>query len=258
MVQGTNTLTIQTDHLNTPRLVTNSTKAVQWRWGYSAFGDTLPVSINATTLNLRYPGQYYDAESKLHYNINRYYDPVTGRYTQSDLIGLKSGINTYGYVGGNLIGYMDPTGLVVMIVTKDKAAYKKIQNSYAKVNQTKRGREICEKLENSDTVYQIKPITKDAFYCVSNSTAKACLGKNALSTYVDPYNDLVLPTTNGPQTTPLWVILGHELGHANGELDDGINQMNNVNTNENPMRSQAGLPLRNSYVVDTIKWVPSK
>jgi RHS repeat-associated protein len=118
MVQGANVLTIQTDHLNTPRLVTNSTKALQWRWGYSAFVDTAPVSINATTLNLRYPGQYYDAESMLHYNINRYYDSVTGRYTQSDLIGLKGGINTYGYVGGNPIGYVDPTGLDVYLCSQ--------------------------------------------------------------------------------------------------------------------------------------------
>jgi RHS repeat-associated protein len=113
VVQTGNILTVQTDHLNTPRQLTDSTKKVVWNWAYSAFGENQPTSINATTtLNLRYPGQYYDAESKLHYNINRYYDPATGRYTQSDPIGLSGGINTYTYVGGNTVKYSDKTGLI--------------------------------------------------------------------------------------------------------------------------------------------------
>jgi RHS repeat-associated protein len=114
MVKNGVTYTIHTDHLNTPRQLTNATKQLMWNWGYTPFGDNQP---NATTtspvFNLRYPGQYYDPESKLHYNINRYYDPAMGRYTQSDPIGLNGGINTYTYVGGNGVKYIDPSDLAV-------------------------------------------------------------------------------------------------------------------------------------------------
>ena len=57
------------------------------------------------------PGQYYDWETGLHYNYFRYYDPKTGRYITSDPIGLQGGLNTYGYVGGNPLRYIDKLGL---------------------------------------------------------------------------------------------------------------------------------------------------
>lgn len=62
-------------------------------------------------LNLRFPGQYYDAESGLHYNYFRDYDPETGRYVQSDPIGLQGGLNTYLYANGNSLRYADALGL---------------------------------------------------------------------------------------------------------------------------------------------------
>ena len=63
------------------------------------------------TFNLRFPGQYYDAETGHHYNINRDYDPVTGRYTQSDPVGFKGGVNTYAYAEANPVMKRDEMGL---------------------------------------------------------------------------------------------------------------------------------------------------
>ncbi|WP_288496909.1 RHS repeat-associated core domain-containing protein, partial [uncultured Erwinia sp.] len=61
--------------------------------------------------NLRFQGQYFDAETGLHYNLFRYYDPVAGRFTQLDPIGLAGGLNTYAYVPDPLT-WVDPLGWV--------------------------------------------------------------------------------------------------------------------------------------------------
>ena len=57
------------------------------------------------------PGQYYLSESALNYNMARDYDPQTGRYLESDLVGLRGGINTYSYVANRPLQATDPFGL---------------------------------------------------------------------------------------------------------------------------------------------------
>ena len=68
--------------------------------------------MGAFAYNLRFPGQYFDAETGKHYNYFRDYDPRLGRYVQSDPIGLQGGLNTFGYVRGRPLNLFDPLGLV--------------------------------------------------------------------------------------------------------------------------------------------------
>ncbi len=119
VVTDGNTYNIYSDHLNTPRLVSNSVdNSIVWRWDSAdPFGADAPIEISTASgnpfrYNMRFPGQTFDGETGLHYNYFRDYDPQTGRYLQSDPIGLEGGINTYLYVGGNPLSWTDPSGLI--------------------------------------------------------------------------------------------------------------------------------------------------
>jgi RHS repeat-associated protein len=107
---------IHTDHLDTPRLITNSANAKVWEWNNDdPFANNVPnenpSNLGTFVYNPRLPGQYFDRETNTNYNYYREYDPSTGRYIESDPIGLEGGMNTYGYVGGNPLSYVDPMGL---------------------------------------------------------------------------------------------------------------------------------------------------
>jgi RHS repeat-associated protein len=110
---------VETDALGTPRAIVHpAANATIWRWDLTttAFGEHAPDADPdgngvAYPFNLRYPGQYADGYG-LNYNYYRDYDPATGRYLQSDPIGLLGGMNSYTYAGGNPMAAIDPLGLI--------------------------------------------------------------------------------------------------------------------------------------------------
>jgi RHS repeat-associated protein len=116
VIRGGVVYRIQADHLDTPRAILDPAGTVVWRWLADPFGaappEENPDGDGATfTYNLRFPGQYYDKETNLHYNYFRYYEPGTGRYMESDPIGLAGGLNVYEYARSNPLSYTDPLGL---------------------------------------------------------------------------------------------------------------------------------------------------
>jgi RHS repeat-associated protein len=111
---------IHTDHLNTPRLITNNVGQAVWSWNNDdPFGANVPnqnpSALGDFECNLRLPGQYFDRETNLRYNYFRDYDSGSGRYIQSDPIGLQAGINTYAHVLNNPLSYIDPFGLDINV-----------------------------------------------------------------------------------------------------------------------------------------------
>ena len=129
---------IHTDHLNTPRKITSVNNDLLWQWDSLPFGNGAPnqnpQGLGVFSYNLRFPGQYYDSETGLHYNYFREYDPYTGRYVQSDPIGLEGGLNTYLYVDADPVDSVDPLGL---------ATFKWRRCNGAEVNTCK---EYCDKV----------------------------------------------------------------------------------------------------------------
>jgi len=110
---------VHSDHLGTPKFLTNASKQVVWKASHESFGkasvnEDVDGDANLVSFNVRFPGQYYDQETGLHYNLMRYYSPETGRYLTADPIGLVGGINQYGYVNGNPINFNDPSGLTTL------------------------------------------------------------------------------------------------------------------------------------------------
>jgi RHS repeat-associated protein len=99
------------DHLGTPQQMTSVSGAVVWAAEYEEFGKATVDASSTVTNNLRFPGQYFDEETGLHYNFHRYYESTAGRYIIVDPLGMFGNTNLYLYSGANPINYMDHLGL---------------------------------------------------------------------------------------------------------------------------------------------------
>ena len=115
---------LHTNHLGAPEAATDASGQLIWQASYAPFGAAKIIKASATvngqgqgsnqfTLNLRLPGQYADAETGLHYNKQRYYDPARGEYLTPDPLGTPDGPNGYSYVRYNPLKYVDPDGLIL-------------------------------------------------------------------------------------------------------------------------------------------------
>ncbi|MCE3602673.1 RHS domain-containing protein [Massilia sp. P8910] len=124
---------LHTDHVGTPREMTDAQGRVSWAGQYKAWGNVLMIDVPAAfsqaidaqqadlhEQRIRFQGQYADSETGLNYNRFRYYDADVGRFISSDPVGLLGGMNLYQYAA-NPSGWVDPLGLAGFLFRGDNA-----------------------------------------------------------------------------------------------------------------------------------------
>jgi RHS repeat-associated protein len=238
------------DQLDTPRAITDSSGATVWQWPYqsNAWGEAAVVS-SGYQYNLRFPGQYYDAETGLYYNINRYYDPTTGRYIQSDPLGVLAGPSTYSYVANNPLEDKDPSGAFlfpgqppVRVVGGTADEQVQVQAALDQVWSTPRGQQMLDQIDGPWYEYG-NPQELDI-----NDYGDDEYNPELGVLWINEDANVYIPVAGGRARASLARIIAHELGHAVfGTKDDGPCMMNNVNQNENPVAKALGQPLRTAY-----------
>jgi RHS repeat-associated protein len=104
---------VSVEHLNRPIKMTNAAKTSVWDAVWQPWGGIHSITGSAT-LNTRFPGQWYQIETGLHYNWHRSYDPPLGRYTQPDPLGFVDGPSVYGYAAGSPMRFVDRDGRLLV------------------------------------------------------------------------------------------------------------------------------------------------
>jgi RHS repeat-associated protein len=203
---------IHSDQIDTAKLITNGTGHAVWKSDLEPFGANLPDENprgqGAFVYNNRFPGQYFDRETGLHYNYYRDYDPQTGRYVKSDPIGLEGGINTYGYVGGNPVSNIDPDGLKIVVVGDTRGEY---QKAVAYISRDPGMAAIIKRLTDSPIPYTVR----------INYDNEVRFDEDTNSIDWDPTSALCLKDNNrnptGESQSPA-MGLGHEMDHMANQV----------------------------------------
>jgi RHS repeat-associated protein len=110
VIDATGLYHVVTDHLYRPVALFDSSGAEVWSAVWEPFGALYSLN-GSVNLDARFPGQWYQLETGLHYNWHRHYDPTLGRYTQADPVGMPDGPNRFSYVRNNPLRFTDPFGL---------------------------------------------------------------------------------------------------------------------------------------------------
>jgi RHS repeat-associated protein len=219
----------QNDHLGTPTSLTNTENESVWEAVYAPFGEAKVNMYSTVVNNFRFPGQYYDAETGLHYNWNRYYDPSTGRYLTPDPIGLAGGLNLYAYVQNNPVNFVDPMGLeTTIVVSRLVSTSTYISGQISAVSST---------TGESVSGYTLEHGTGSSFPHINEGTYDATVQTHSYETgvkYSVPRIRIIGSNVNGGQ-----IHNGNNVGHSTGctlAANDEGNTLNTISDSINFMR----------------------
>ncbi|MEU3978856.1 putative T7SS-secreted protein [Streptomyces sp. NPDC026672] len=162
---------IATDLVGTPTELIDEAGDIAWRTRSTLWGTTAWAGDSTAYTPLRFPGQYYDPETGLHYNLFRHYDPETARYTTPDPLGLAPAPNPVAYVDNPHTG-TDPLGLMPKYTREERDRQRAVKAADGVIEKAQDGRfrkhpdyhgatmhgfsdeRVLEILQNPDAVYQ--------------------------------------------------------------------------------------------------------
>ena len=191
------------DHRGAPLAVSDDRAKVLWRAALSPNGSAHSLAVPGSgdrpgwhPPSLRLPGQYFDAESGLHDNGHRTYDPEAGRYLQPDPLGYPDGPDPYAYAGGDPINRIDPVGLYELDVHYYMTFFLSVTAGRAPV--------------------EARAIASAAQYVDENPLTRPVNNRNPLTTVVSPF-------ANQPQLIRYHFVLSGDDGRTRPEyLNDRL------------------------------------
>ncbi|MBI5641167.1 MAG: RHS domain-containing protein [Nitrospirae bacterium] len=222
-----------TDHLGTPIMMTDGKGEKVWEGEFLPFGEAYSITGPATN-NLRFPGQYYDEETGLHYNWHRDYKPQVGRYIERDGAGFAGGMNLYSYAANNPIGLTDTNGMKI-----DASKAGRLEYALVTVAGTSRGFVLYDALKSSSNTFTL----------FETSVGKPEYRESIRTIRLNPNLKVKIHVTqkSGGQCEEKYASLArqlaHEMGHAYGQ-ETGTAYLNdellNIIDNENPVAKAIG------------------